>query len=337
MSEAVWYYAQNDQERGPVTLAELRSLAASGKLQGSDLVWKDGMEDWTSAAQVKGLLLEPTPPPAAKPEGASRNKTPAARDASSRDVQPRDVPARDVPRRESPGRDARWIDGPPADDTTPSTVPRVPMAPTGVSPVRTSQPQMQPQLQRPAELGFAAAAVKYLRPAGVGLACVGLLLVLGARGCDLLARRYVARVTALATVEEQAFQQEWDKERRQFEADIEALRTKPNKTPGDDLRRQQYEDSLQQLNERKRKEQEELRNGRWADLQSAAATAGKDDDAWSFWRGLVFVFGTAVLLPGLLILAFTGSPPERWMSLVILAVIVFSLFVGGTPWTAAAG
>jgi hypothetical protein len=59
-----WYYSQNGQKRGPVSGADLKQLAASGKLQPTDLIWKQGMEKWVPARLVKGLF-----PPAAPPVG----------------------------------------------------------------------------------------------------------------------------------------------------------------------------------------------------------------------------------------------------------------------------
>lgn len=53
---ADWYYADNDQQRGPVTREKLVSMIAAGQVLPSDLVWTDGMANWASAAQVRGLV-----------------------------------------------------------------------------------------------------------------------------------------------------------------------------------------------------------------------------------------------------------------------------------------
>ena len=50
-----WHYAQNDTQKGPVTFDELKSLVASGNINGSDLVWTDGMKEWAPAHTVAGL------------------------------------------------------------------------------------------------------------------------------------------------------------------------------------------------------------------------------------------------------------------------------------------
>jgi GYF domain 2 len=53
---AEWFYSVGDTRQGPVTEEDLRRLAADGKLQKSDLVWKDGMKDWVEARSVEMLF-----------------------------------------------------------------------------------------------------------------------------------------------------------------------------------------------------------------------------------------------------------------------------------------
>jgi hypothetical protein len=51
-----WYYTLDGERHGPVSGAELKRLAASGELQPTDKVRKEGMADWLPASQVKGLF-----------------------------------------------------------------------------------------------------------------------------------------------------------------------------------------------------------------------------------------------------------------------------------------
>jgi hypothetical protein len=53
---AEWFYSVGDTRQGPVTEEDLKRLAADGKLQKSDLVWKDGMKDWVEARSVEILF-----------------------------------------------------------------------------------------------------------------------------------------------------------------------------------------------------------------------------------------------------------------------------------------
>ncbi|MBN1591326.1 MAG: DUF4339 domain-containing protein [Pirellulales bacterium] len=70
MNEIQWYYARDDQRFGPLSTADIKRLADRGKLTPHDLVWREGMTDWTEAEQIKGLFqpAPPQPPPAASPE-----------------------------------------------------------------------------------------------------------------------------------------------------------------------------------------------------------------------------------------------------------------------------
>ena len=58
--ETQWYYTDQGQRVGPVSPSQLRELAGSGRLQPSDMVWKDGMSNWTAASHVKGLFVAAT-------------------------------------------------------------------------------------------------------------------------------------------------------------------------------------------------------------------------------------------------------------------------------------
>ena len=65
MADAVWYFADGDVQRGPITEAQLRALIGTGNLTPEDQVWKEGMEDWTPAGEVAGLFNQAasaTPP-----------------------------------------------------------------------------------------------------------------------------------------------------------------------------------------------------------------------------------------------------------------------------------
>jgi TM2 domain-containing membrane protein YozV len=86
-----WYYSRHGERHGPISTGELKDLAAAGKLLPDDLVWKEGMENWTAAGKVKGLLpgagaaavIEPAPStraptsdhrPSAAPSGDLSNR-----------------------------------------------------------------------------------------------------------------------------------------------------------------------------------------------------------------------------------------------------------------------
>lgn len=55
-----WFFSNAGQQRGPVSTEQLKQLAASGRLQPTDLVWKDGMGQWAEAKNIEGLFPPPT-------------------------------------------------------------------------------------------------------------------------------------------------------------------------------------------------------------------------------------------------------------------------------------
>lgn len=76
---AEWYYAKGKEKVGPLTTAQLRELARSGELSRNDMVWKQGMANWTPAAQVKHLFAEVVPQvvPASVPPPLPDDREPA--------------------------------------------------------------------------------------------------------------------------------------------------------------------------------------------------------------------------------------------------------------------
>jgi len=55
-----WYYTRQGRRFGPFSLEQARQLAQAGQLQQSDLVWTEGMAEWTPASRFAQLF-----PPAA--------------------------------------------------------------------------------------------------------------------------------------------------------------------------------------------------------------------------------------------------------------------------------
>lgn len=56
MSPIEWYYAHENERAGPVPPVELKQLAAAGELLPDDLVWREGMDEWVAARNVRGLF-----------------------------------------------------------------------------------------------------------------------------------------------------------------------------------------------------------------------------------------------------------------------------------------
>jgi uncharacterized membrane protein len=72
-----WYYAANNEQKGPINESELKANFAANKLPVETLVWKDGMDNWTPANQVPAFTFRQPPAPAANQpiDSASSAKT----------------------------------------------------------------------------------------------------------------------------------------------------------------------------------------------------------------------------------------------------------------------
>jgi len=71
MSPIEWFYAHGDRQAGPIPSAELKHLADAGALLPDDLVWREGMEQWVAARNVKGLFDATLPKAADTPSKAA--------------------------------------------------------------------------------------------------------------------------------------------------------------------------------------------------------------------------------------------------------------------------
>jgi uncharacterized membrane protein len=59
-----WYYAVDNEQKGPINEAELKEHLAGNKVPPDTLVWKDGMDNWTPANQVPAFSFRQPPIPA---------------------------------------------------------------------------------------------------------------------------------------------------------------------------------------------------------------------------------------------------------------------------------
>jgi hypothetical protein len=75
MAEVQWYYARNNQQFGPVSAGELKQLADSGRLAPDDLLWREGMDAWATAINLRGLFPEGPAAGSSKVAGAGGSMT----------------------------------------------------------------------------------------------------------------------------------------------------------------------------------------------------------------------------------------------------------------------
>lgn len=70
-----WFYAKHGKQEGPVDLETLRSKLKGGEIIATDLVWREGMAEWTPAGEVAELTAAEASSPAA-PEAAGQAPPP---------------------------------------------------------------------------------------------------------------------------------------------------------------------------------------------------------------------------------------------------------------------
>ncbi|MCE0498688.1 MAG: DUF4339 domain-containing protein [Methylacidiphilales bacterium] len=75
-----WYYAVDNEQKGPINESELKTNFATNKLPGDTLVWKEGMENWAPANQVSAFSFR-APPAPAKVQSPDSGATLAATEA----------------------------------------------------------------------------------------------------------------------------------------------------------------------------------------------------------------------------------------------------------------
>jgi len=161
---------------------------------------------------------------------------------------------------------------------------------------------------------------------GRPLVVVGLLLVILARGCDAVGRRGVAGARMRSRIAQSDFKDAWDRKEEAIQKDIRELGAIAEPTDDQKARLETRRKDLEKVRADRQKEESDLQAGRWRDLDIAA----RDADAWQQIKGASrerwFVFGTLLLVFGLLSVAMSGQGAERWVALVILSIVILSFY-----------
>jgi hypothetical protein len=154
---------------------------------------------------------------------------------------------------------------------------------------------------------------------------VGLVLVLTARGCDGLALRNIAGLKAKLELAQNALKDE-------EYADSHSLEQQVADTGLTQAKRDAAAKDLEKVRDKYAKVREERSAGEWHNLTTAARDAMANSQYWGYWREVVFVVGTILLAVGLIALMLFGLNVERYLAFGMLAIIVFSVYIGGTAW-----
>lgn len=171
-----------------------------------------------------------------------------------------------------------------------------------------------------------------LKPIMQPMILIGLVMVIGGKGCDALSLRYVSRLQSLETMQQAKFNTEWDRKQNNIQAELEVLLDKSNRSDRDNDRIDKLQEDLSDLVDERSEARSKLMRGEWFETQAAAQTAASNHRATGIFREALFIFGTLVLTVALLIAGFTEEGPARWVCLIILAIIVFSIYIIGAPW-----
>jgi hypothetical protein len=174
----------------------------------------------------------------------------------------------------------------------------------------------------------------------------GLLFVVLGRGCDATSMRSVGRATANYNLARESFKLEWEakaasaqqkvtKKNRElndmmidgkFDEETQKRRAALQKEVND------YTKELRRIQDDERSARSEKDTGEWKPLRESSLKARSNHDMWVYWYEWIFIFGTVVLVLGMLTLAFTGQGAERWVAYIMIAILTFSLYVGGAAW-----
>jgi hypothetical protein len=207
---------------------------------------------------------------------------------------------------------ARWAGSDP-----PPPPPAPAPSPGAAAAAATAAPPPQRLLpMRPVDLGGAA------RTWGQIALMVGLVLVLSARGCDGLALRNSARVQANFELAKSRLKDQRAEEKAAFQKQIDDPKEQP-------AVQETARKKIAEINADFDKQEAELLTGR---MMIAARDAENENRTWAYWREMAFVAGSILLSLGLIALIMYGLNAERYLAFGMLAIILFSLYIGGAAW-----
>jgi hypothetical protein len=131
------------------------------------------------------------------------------------------------------------------------------------------------------------------------------------------------------------FNAEWEDKQNELTDTIEKLRKdiEDAETPSEnDKLEKELEDAEKELAEHNEEEQRARRNkerGDWKDLRRNAENAPHDRTLSQYGWELLFVLGSLILSVGLLVVGFAGEPHERLICLILVAIVMIYIFMGG--------
>ncbi len=270
MSDPVWYYAEGERQKGPVSAEELKRFVELGRVKPTDLVWQPGMDDWVAAKTIRGLV----------PEGMQSEASASSGSAT--------------------------IDGGFENDDAIFTRRRR----------RRSGPAFSFEILNQWGGRYARFCV-----------LLGLLTVVVGRGCDSFGEKYAKRQQVLVELAKANTDKSYRQRRSEIQSRIDELQRKPVATALDQQSMVKFQEQLLKADREFAEQQSLLTRTTWLDLDNKSRSASSEHVAWQPFYELITVFGSIVLAYGLLCVAFTGEPIERWGCWILLGVLLASLFL----------
>jgi hypothetical protein len=168
--------------------------------------------------------------------------------------------------------------------------------------------------------------------AGRPMVALGLILVLLSRGCDAIGKRGVDRAEMQVKLARDSFDDEWQKKNSDIADQITAIKDAKEPKPDDAEKIRKLEEQRSNLEKDQAKARKIFESGKLRSLTIAARDAAANNQVNGYWREVFFVLASILLAIGLLAVGWTAQGAERWISLIMLAIITFSLYIGGTAW-----
>lgn len=164
---------------------------------------------------------------------------------------------------------------------------------------------------------------KTARELGLPMLLIGLVLVLCARGCDALGSRAITRASGFYEMAQNRFADSYEARRLNIQRQLENA---------DASIREQLTEDLTELRTSEREERARLETGDWRELRLASRDARINNMVSGYLHEVLFLLGTVILSIGLIALGFSSDGAERMICLIMLAIITFSVYVGGIAW-----
>jgi len=201
-----------------------------------------------------------------------------------------------------------------------------------------SRPQSAPPSSKPerwkVSSGLASDLGRLSLLTGRPMVAIGLVLVLLSKGCDSISHRGVERAEAVAQRAREQFKDEGEGKELAIQREIDEINARGEVKADDQKKIDDLKKRLTELTASSAKDRRAKESSEWRELDIAARTAIANHKINGYWRELFFVFAAIVLSLGLLVVSWGAEGAERWITLMMLAIITFSLFVGGLAWGA---